>query len=153
LRDDETGAVWGVTPGPVRRGAESGRWLVHYGAGFARYEHVERAIAQELVLFVDVEAPVRVALLTLENRDSRARSFSVFAYNELTLCPPHAGDELHVHTELDERTGAILATNPYNGVFGRRVAVVYGSETTSATCDRLEFLGRNGGMSAPAALG
>src|SRR6185503_11626719 len=31
LRDDETGATWGATPGPMRRSESSARWLVRHG--------------------------------------------------------------------------------------------------------------------------
>ncbi|HXL14562.1 MAG TPA: glucoamylase family protein, partial [Methylomirabilota bacterium] len=42
LRDDESGAAWGATPGPMRRTAQSGRWIVRHGAGVTRYVHRER---------------------------------------------------------------------------------------------------------------
>ena len=33
LRDEETGAVWGATPGPLPRRADGGRWVVRHAAG------------------------------------------------------------------------------------------------------------------------
>ena len=33
LRDDDTGAVWGATPGPLPRRADGGRWVVRHAAG------------------------------------------------------------------------------------------------------------------------
>ena len=52
LRDDQTGATWGATPGPMRRRPESGRWLVRHGAGVTRYVHREHGIRHELAIFV-----------------------------------------------------------------------------------------------------
>ena len=39
LRDDDTGAVWGATPGPLPRRADGGRWIVRHAAGVTRYQH------------------------------------------------------------------------------------------------------------------
>jgi cyclic beta-1,2-glucan synthetase len=153
LRDDETGRAWGATPGPMRRGAESERWIVRHAAGVTRYTHREREIEQELALFVHVSAPVRFGLLTLVNHGKRPRRLSIFGYNDWTLCSPHAGDRLHVITEQHAQSSAILARNPYNRDFADRVAFTHAGALESATGDRLEFLGRNGSMAQPIALG
>src|SRR3546814_8677738 len=47
----------------------------------------------------------------------------------------------------------MLARNPWSVVFSGRVAFVdLGGRQTAWTADRTEFLGRNGGLPAPAAL-
>ena len=152
LRDDESGAAWGATPGPMRRTAESGRWIVRHGAGVTRYVHRERGIRHELAIFVHPSDPVRFALLTVANQSGRPRRLSAFGYNEWRLCPPRAGEELHVWTESDPDTSSLLAENPYNQAF-RGVAFAHAGPLASRTGDRMEFLGRNGTLARPAALG
>jgi cyclic beta-1,2-glucan synthetase len=59
-----------------------------------------------------------------------------------------------VETEEDTETGAIFARNPWNGSFGSRIAFadMRGAQT-ELTGDRREFIGRNGTLANPAALG
>jgi cyclic beta-1,2-glucan synthetase len=56
-------------------------------------------------------------------------------------------------TELDAHTGALFATNPWNTMFGGRVAFAdLGGRQTGWTADRREFLGRHGALDRPAGL-
>ncbi|MGH3650756.1 MAG: GH36-type glycosyl hydrolase domain-containing protein, partial [Acidimicrobiia bacterium] len=60
---------------------------------------------------------------------------------------------MQIVTERDEETGALLARNPWNVVFGDRVAFAdLGGGEVDTTCDRAEFLGRHGSVDDPAAL-
>jgi cyclic beta-1,2-glucan synthetase len=152
LRDEDTGAVWGATPGPLLRRPDGGRWVIRHGAGITRYEHAIDGMRQELEVFVAPEDPVKLAVLTLTNTGAAPRRLSVFGYVEWCLGPP-GGERRFVVTEWDEAMGAVLARNTYNAEFGDSVAFWRATETPgSHTGDRTEFVGRHRTLSAPAAL-
>jgi cyclic beta-1,2-glucan synthetase len=153
LKDDETGAVWGATPGPLPRRADAGRWVIRHAAGVTRYQHAVAGIEQELAVFVSREDPVKLAVLTLTSTAAVTRRISVVGYVEWCLGPPRVGERRFVVTEMDEATGVLTARNNYNTEFGNSVAF-YGATIPprSHTGDRAEFVGRNRTLSAPAAM-
>ena len=153
LRDDDSGAVWGATPGPLPRRAEDGRWVVRHAAGVTRYQHATAGLEQELTVFVAPDDPVKLAALTLTNSSSAVRRLSVYGYVEWCLGPPRAGERRFVVTSMDETTGALVARNSYNTEFAGRVAFFRATESArSYTCDRADFVGRNRSLDRPAGL-
>ncbi|HEX7797975.1 MAG TPA: glucoamylase family protein [Vicinamibacterales bacterium] len=153
LRDEDDGAVWGATPGPLARTAQSGRWVIRHGAGVSRFNYAVDGLEQDLAVSVAPNDPVKLSLLTIKNTSSRMRRLSVFGYVEWVLGPPRSGERRFVVSERDESTGAILARNAYNTEFNDRVAFWHATDSVqSFTCDRGDFVGRNRSLVAPAGL-
>ena len=153
IRDEDSGDYWTPTPLPIRG---NDAYVIRHGQGYSQFEHTSHGIAQELLVFVpvdDLAASVKISRLRLTNLDKHTRRLSVTSYVEWVLGFQRGTSAPTVITELDEQTGAIFATNPYNNEFAQRVAFVDMSEIMrSYTCDRKEFLGRNGSPTRPAGL-
>jgi cyclic beta-1,2-glucan synthetase len=150
VRDEETGEIWGPTALPAR---DAWPYVARHGQGYSRFEHESRGIGLALTQFVPLEDPVKISILEVGNRSRRDRMLSVTAYAEWVLGQERGATAPFVLTEKDEPTGALFARNPWNESFAAGVAFAdLGGRQTAWTCDRTEFLGRNGTLVAPSAL-
>ncbi|HVH17601.1 MAG TPA: glucoamylase family protein, partial [Myxococcota bacterium] len=151
VRDEDSGELWGPTALPVRE--ETGHYVARHGQGYSRFERTSRGIALELLQLVPADDPVKLSRLVIENLSGRRRRISVTAYVEWVLGASRSAAASHVITERDGHSGALLARNPWNTEFAGRVAFLdLAGAQTSWTCDRTEFLGRNGSVEQPLAL-
>ncbi|HEV3192904.1 MAG TPA: protein ndvB, partial [Polyangiaceae bacterium] len=151
LRDEKSGELWGPTAAPIRD--YGARYTVRHGQGYSRFEHSSHGIDLDLIVYVPMDDPIKISRLKIRNTSQRARSLSVTAYAEWVLGPSRAGAAPFIVTAIDPATGAMFAHNPWNALFGSRVAFadLAGSQK-QWTADRREFLGRHGTLDSPAAL-
>jgi cellobiose phosphorylase len=150
IRDEQSGNFWSPTPGPAL-----GRtpYVIRHGFGYSVFEHNEYGIISELWVYVAMDAPVKFSVLKLHNVSGRPRRLSVTGYCEWVLGDSRQKNLLHVQTEMDLKTGALLARNRYNTDYsGRIVFMDVNDVTRTLTGDRKEFIGRNGNLAQPAAL-
>jgi cyclic beta-1,2-glucan synthetase len=154
LRDEETGRYWSPTSLPCPGNAP---YVTRHGFGVSVFEHVEDGIESRLQVFVALDAAVKFSVLTLRNRSNRTRRLSATGYVEWVLGDLRAKTAPHVLTDVAPDSGALYARNPYSNDHGDWVGffVVDDAHRAFSTVsgDRAEFIGRNGSMRRPAALG
>lgn len=150
LRDEESGYFWSPAPLPCR-GVNP--YVSRHGFGYSVFEHTEGGIASELWVYVAIDAAVKFSVLKVRNASGRSRRLSATGYVEWVLGDLRPKSTMHVTTEVDAGSGALFAHNPYNTEFTGRIAFFDVDETNcSISCDRSEFIGRNGSLNNPAAM-
>ena len=149
IRDEESGRFWSPSSSP----ANVASTVARHGFGYSVFERIEEGIHSELTVFVALDASVKFSLLRLTNRSEQPRRLSVTGYAEWALGDLRAKSAMHVITEIDSRTGAIYARNTFNSEFGDWICFFdVDDPARTFTCDRTEFIGRNGTLQDPAAL-
>lgn len=150
LRDEERGYFWSPTPLPCRGFTP---YVARHGFGYSVFEHTEHAIKTELWIYVAIDSNVKFAVLKVRNESDKTRKLNATGFVEWVLGDLRAKTAMQVITKIDHKSGAILARNSYNTNFPKRTAFFDTDDIShSFTCDRTEFLGRNGRLDAPAAM-
>lgn len=150
IRDEDSLQVWSATAQPIR---DQGTYTARHGHGYSCFTHEVDDIALALLQYVALDDPIKISRLTLRNLSGTPRRLSVTAYTEWVLGTSRGASAPFITTAPDQATGAILIRNPWSTAFAGRAAFAdLGGRQTAWTADRTEFLGRNGGPDAPAAL-
>lgn len=151
LRDEESAAVWTVTPAPAGQDAPC---EIRHGAGYSRWHKSSHGIEQDQRVFVAVDAPVKLVRLRLKNTSPRARRLTATYYAEWLLGSLPSIARRHVSCSFDAAAQAILASSPWNADFAGRTAFLTSTvDVHGFTTNREEFLGRESDQAAPAGLG
>lgn len=150
LRDEDTGYTWSPAPKPATGNTP---YITRHGFGYSIFEHTENGISSEMCVFVDLEKAIKFTTIKLNNLSGEARRISVTGYTEWVLGDLRPKSVMHIITETDTATGALFARNPYSSEYGNKTAFFDVNDTgRTYTCDRTEFIGRNGTLQAPDAL-
>ena len=150
LRDEDTGRFWSPSPSPCRG---NGTYVSRHGFGYSMFDYTEDGITTELCIYVSIDEPIKYARLKVTNHSGRQRNLSATGYWEWVLGEVRSKSLMHVTTDIDPATNAVFARNSYSPEFADRVAFVDCSEPQrTITCDRTEFLGRNGRPANPSAM-
>ena len=161
LRDEDSGQVWSPTSplasGDPRDDESPPPYRIRHGFGYSVFEHDEAAVHSELTVFVALDDAVKYSRLVLRNDSPRRRRLSATGYVEWVLGDLREKNAPHVHTEIASDNGALYARNRYSNDFGDWIAFLdvdpADRVASSVTADRDEFIGRNGSLRRPAALG
>ena len=165
IRDEDSGELWSPTSlpcgptsavsGPSASPA-AGPFITRHGFGYSVHRHMANGVEAELQVFVALDAAIKFSRLRLTNRSGRPRKLSATGYVEWVLGDLRAKTAPHVQTDVALDSGALYARNPYSNDYGDWIGFFDVDDAQrlagSFTCDRTEFLGRNGSMRAPAAL-
>lgn len=150
LRDERTAKLWTPTPLPL---GQSSATAVRHGQGYTRYESDRGLLHHEMTVHVPVTAPVKIIRLAIRNDGRHACDLTATYFIEWVLGILREDGHAQVECEFDSEIGAIVARSHVASDFSGELAFVASSAPVrSFTCDRGEFLGREGSVSQPAGL-
>jgi cyclic beta-1,2-glucan synthetase len=150
IRDEESGKFW--SPSLLPSPGKSNYYSIH-GFGYSEFHFAEDGIYSSMTVFVDSEDPVKYILFRIKNSSGRIRKLSLTGYVEWVLGDLRSKTAMQITTEFNAETGVLLAGNAYNSDFGNYFSFFDTDDAVkSFTCDRSEFLGRNGTYKNPEAL-
>ncbi|MEO5902913.1 MAG: glucoamylase family protein [Gemmatimonadaceae bacterium] len=150
IRDDDTGDVWTPTPEPIR---EESAYTIRHGAGYSTFDHTRGGVETKLRMGMPETDPVKLQVLSITNRGQTKCRLTITNYLEWVLGVDREKTQSHIRTEMSATGQAMIARNYFDPQFSKMVAFSAISEpVTSFTAGRREFIGRNGVLSAPAAM-
>ncbi|HPI41885.1 MAG TPA: protein ndvB, partial [Pseudobdellovibrionaceae bacterium] len=142
---------WTPTALPIR--VEEASYIVYHGSGYSRFIHESHEVASELTQFVPWDMPVKISILKIKNNSKVKRNLVVCSYIEWVLGFNRALMAPTTLTEFDELTESIFALNARSDEYGHKISFVTMQEKMNSwTCDRTEFMGRNGSLDSPGSL-
>ncbi len=150
IRDEESGKFWSPVSLP-----SAGKFLyvTRHGFGYSKFQYHEEGLESEMTIFVDETESIKFFVLKLINRSRRPRIVSVTGFVEWVLGDLRAKNYMHVATEVDPLSGALIARNAYSIDFSGYTAFFDTDDPQRTfTCDRIEFIGRNSSLKSPEAL-
>ena len=151
LYDVDSGETFSPMSGVKRDGND--HWI-HHGQGYTRFIHQSNGFSQDLLITIAPDDSVKFVVLTLRNERDQFRRVSATYYVEWVLGVCREDTQMHVVTAIDEKTGALIATNVYHPEFPGQAAFLHVlHQDRSWSGDRTDFIGRNGNPFHPVAIG
>ncbi|MDW6024148.1 glucoamylase family protein [Mesorhizobium sp. BAC0120] len=150
IHDQGSGRAFSPFAAVVRDAAAT--YEARHGQGYSIFSATHGNIDTELTQVVDPADPVKISRLTIRNNGPSSVSLRVYAYAEWVLGTNRTRTAPFILPSQDERTGALLAHNPYALDFSERVAFLAGDTAAqSVTTDRSTFIG-SGSVEWPTAV-
>jgi len=150
IRDEISGKIWSPTPYPAGRRTN---YLVKHGQGYTVFESLQHGFKQQMKVFTDSEAPVKIIELTITNLTEDYRRITATYYAEWVLGANRDKTKAFIVPSFSNQSGSLLARNTYSSEFSERVAFLTSDHPLHGlTTDRREFIGRHGNHHEPAGL-
>ncbi len=136
---------------PVSLGChDRGTYRVRHGMGYTRFVHEEMEVAQDLLVFVPVDEPIKLWELKLTNKSNRMKYLSLTYYVEWVLGTQREHTNPYILTSYNNEHEYLTAKNIYAMHFQNRYAFLFSNEIIKRyTGDRQEFLGQQGSVYNP----
>ena len=110
IRDENTGALWSITPSPIRT---EGSYTIRHGQGYSVFEFNRNGLKQKQTMFVCQHQPVKYYHIQIDNTYDRRKNLTLTLYVHW-VCGVNPIPNNQFITTMEIRINAIFAVNPYN---------------------------------------
>lgn len=150
LQDGFTQDVWQLFGGFVAAGVTRN---VQHGCGWSRWNWASPGLRATITVSVAADDPVKFIEVELHNDTGTPKELGLTYYAEFVLGVCREETQIHLVTEVDPTSHALLIRNSYHPDFQDQIAFLQVlAGCASVAGDRTEFLGRNGDPAYPVAL-
>jgi cellobiose phosphorylase len=150
VRNNRTGVI--VSPCALIPGAE-GFFRVRHGFGYSVFVRKDVDMDLSLTVFTAAEDPVKLMMLTIENKTNEIADISAALYVEWVLGAFRELTERFIITEYRSESEIFTAHNTYATEKGRGLTYLFSERpVTTYTGDRETFIGKDGSISYPSGL-
>ena len=147
LHQVEKGDIWSCTPQPAR---QENAYIVRHGYGYSSYTQRNHGLEQELVMFVAVDAPVKICILQLKNISDAETILDAAYYLKPVLGTDSGQTAPYIVTDFDKEQGSMFIENVYSSDFrGLKAFLCCSENDISYSGHRAEFIGTAMDLSRP----
>lgn len=150
VRNRQTGAILSpcsLTP------VSAETYRVRHGFGYSMFTRPDDNLTLQMTVFVPENDPVKLILLTIENKTDEKMSLSAVYYAQWVLGAFREHTSPYIVTDYDYDNALLTAKNVYNPSENQDVAYLFSShEIVGYTGDRKSFIGVEGSTKYPVGL-
>jgi cyclic beta-1,2-glucan synthetase len=129
-------------------------YTTRHGQGYTVFQTSTRDLAQELLVLMPTDEPIKLWRLRLRNQGSKIRRLSATFFIEWVLGTLRPQAPMRVICEVDSESGAVMARNRFDPEQENLLGFAdVDSRPRALTTDRSAFLGRNSSTARPVGLG
>ena len=139
LEDEETNCKWSIGMGAM---PDDEDYLITFGFGYAKYQHISSGINQNLTVFVPREDRIKINILNLKNELPKKRKLKIVYYIKPVLDEDEMKSNGFLNLEFKEKSNMILCKNLANSDFDRVMYVSCNEKIKSYTGNKKYFFGK-----------
>ena len=148
LKDKDILESWSVGKNPK---PDNNEYAVTFGFGYAKYNHFNCGISQELDIFVPKKDSIKINILNLKNTTQEKKNLRLIYYVKPVLGEEELKTNGYINLQFNKNSNLLLAENLYGNNIGKTAFVASSEQITSYTGNKTSFIGK-GDLSNPESL-
>jgi cyclic beta-1,2-glucan synthetase len=147
IREEGSPYPFCLTPAPI---PDENASIVRHGQGYSVFQKNRDGLELSETIYVPIDAPVKIAILTIHNLLDQPRELEAVYFAEWVLGSNRRKTAPHLLSGWDDEGKMLYACNLFDHETEGKVAFLAATHGYAYSADRAGFLGRNGEKARPA---